>query len=74
MALQDAGGRVAGWTSVSMPDPGLPKPSAGDGPPMLFDVELGVPLDTYPGTIFVFAHVHDADGALVGTAQLELAP
>jgi hypothetical protein len=73
VALQDASGRVAGWTSVSMPDPG-PNAATGDGPPVLFDVELGVPLDTYPGMIFVFAHAHDADGALVGTAQLELLP
>ncbi|HET9852562.1 MAG TPA: hypothetical protein VFP56_08680 [Candidatus Limnocylindrales bacterium] len=73
VALQDAGGRVAGWTSVSMPDPGPASAVPGGGPPMLFDVELGVPFDTYPGTIFVFAHAHDAAGALVGTAQLELA-
>ena len=74
VALQDAAGRVAGWTSVSMPEPGVPSSSAGGAPPMLFDVEVAVPADTYPGLILVFAHAHDADGALVGTAQLELAP
>lgn len=74
VALQDARGRVAGWTSVSMPDPGPGSSGAGGGPLLLFDVELAVPADTYPGPIFVFAHAHDADGALVGAAQLELAP
>lgn len=74
VALQDPAGRVAGWTSVSMPDPGGRSPAASDSAPLLFDVEVTVPADTYPGSIFVFAHAHDADGALVGTAQLELAP
>jgi hypothetical protein len=74
VALQDAAGRVAGWTSVSLPDPGPPSPSSEDAAPMLFDVEVLVPADLYPGAMFVFAHAHDADGALVGTAQLELAP
>jgi hypothetical protein len=75
VALQDASGRVAGWTSVSVPDPGsLASPAPDGAAPMLFDVEVAVPADTYPGLILVFAHAHDADGALVGTAQLELAP
>ena len=74
VALQDAAGRVAGWTSLSLPYPGDPSSDPVGELPILFDVEVTVPGDTYPGPIFVFAHAHDADGAMVGTAQLELAP
>jgi hypothetical protein len=74
VALQDAAGRVAGWTSLSLPYAGAPSSDPVGDSPILFDAEVTVPGDTYPGQIFVLAHAHDADGALVGTAQLELAP
>jgi hypothetical protein len=72
VGLQDAGRGVVGWTSVVMPEPALR--SGGDGAQMRFDVELAAPIEAYPGTLVVLANAHDADGQLVGTARLEMAP
>ena len=74
VALRDLSGTVVGWTSVSVPDPG-PEATVvkGERAPILFDVELAVP-DEFPGTLLVLAHAHDPAGAVVGTAELEVAP
>ena len=72
VGLQDARRGVVGWTSVVMPEP--TSRSGGDGTQMRFDVELAAPIESYPGTLLVVANAHDADGQLVGTARLEMAP
>jgi hypothetical protein len=74
VALQDRAGRIAGWASVTMPEPGT-SPSAASGEPTLrFNVELAVPSAVYPGTIFVVAHAYEADGGVAAAARVEVSP
>ena len=73
VGLQTSSGRIVGWTSVSMLEP-APDAGTGGDPGMRFDVEFAAPLDTYPGALFAVAHANDAEGRLVGTAEIELAP
>lgn len=68
VSLQDRSGRVAGWTSMSLP--GAANPAADDGPSLRFDVELSVPADTFGGPLWVQANAHDSSGSLAATARL----
>lgn len=67
VALIDDAGRVAGWTSVSVPGGAGVAP---DGRPSLrFDVELAMP-DWATARLWVQATAYDGAGAAVGTERL----
>ena len=69
VSVQDEIGRVAGWTSVSVP--GTAGPNANGGPALRFDVELAIP-DDFTGTLWVRAQAYDADGKVVASANVEI--
>jgi hypothetical protein len=68
VGVLDDAGRVAGWTSVSVPGAAGPN---GKGPTLRFDVELAVPSD-FQGRLWVRAHAYDADGKVVASANVEI--
>jgi hypothetical protein len=70
VSLEDSGGQIAGWASVSVP--GAAGPGIDSGPSLRFDVEVAVPADVRPGPLMVHATAHDAAGRLIGTARLTL--
>lgn len=67
--LQDAAGRVAGWTSVSVP--GGAGPGAGDGATLRFDVELAIP-GSFDSSLWLQAMAYDEEGTLVSSQRLEI--
>lgn len=70
VSLQDDGGRVAGWASVSLP--GAAGPGVGAGPSLRFDVELAVPADAFSGRLWVLANAYDTAGQLIASTRLEV--
>ena len=62
-------GRVAGWTSVSVP--GTAGPNANGGPALRFDVELAIPND-FQGRLWVRAVAYGADGKVVASTNVEI--
>ena len=71
VALIDDTGRVAGWTSVSVP--GGAGATQGDRPTLRFDVELAMP-DWATERLWVQATAYDGTGAVVGTERLGIGP
>jgi hypothetical protein len=69
VGVLDDAGRVAGWTSVSVP--GTAGPNKNGGPTMRFDVELAVPAD-FQGRLWVRAQAYDADGKVVASTNVEI--
>jgi hypothetical protein len=70
VSLQDDGGNVAGWASVSVP--GAAGPGVGTGPTLRFDVELAVP-DAFAGRLWITANAYDSAGSPVTSTRLEVA-
>jgi hypothetical protein len=70
VSLRDARGRIAGWTSVSVPG-GVNQP-AGDGPTLRFDVELAVPSESFGGPLWVQVNAYDSSGT-VASAEVGVA-
>ena len=70
VSLRDERGRIAGWTSVSVPG-GVNQP-AGDGPTLRFDVELAVPSESFSGPLWVQVNAYDSSGA-VASAEVGVA-
>ncbi len=71
VSLQEMGGQVVGWASVSVP--GAVGPAVGRGPTLRFDLELAVPSATVVGPLALVANAYDKTGKLVGSARLEAA-
>lgn len=71
VGVLDDVGRVAGWTSVSLP--GTAGPNASGGPTMRFDVELAIPSD-FEGRLWVRAQAYDSAGKLAASARVEIPP
>ena len=69
VSVLDDIGRVAGWTSVSVP--GAVGPNANGGPTLRFDVELAIPAD-FDGRLWVRAQAYDADGKVVASTSVEI--
>jgi hypothetical protein len=69
VSVQDEIGRVAGWTSVSVP--GAAGPNTNGGPALRFDVELALP-DDFTGPLWVRAQAYDLDGKVVASANVEI--
>lgn len=69
VGVLDDAGRVAGWTSVSVP--GSAGPNANGGPTMRFDVELAIPPD-FTGRLWVRAQAYGADGTVVASTNVEI--
>jgi hypothetical protein len=70
VSLQDASGRVAGWSSLSVP--GALGPAVDDGPTLRFDFELAIPAHLNSGSLSIQANAHDSDGKLVAKTRLEI--
>jgi hypothetical protein len=70
VSLRDERGRIAGWTSVSVPG-GVNQP-AGEGPALRFDVELAVPSEAFGGPLWVQVNAYDSSGA-VASAEVGVA-
>ena len=62
-------GRVAGWTSVSVP--GAAGENATGGPAVRFDVELSIP-DEFQGRLWVRAMAYDTSGKVVASTNVEI--
>ena len=62
-------GRVAGWTSVSLP--GTAGQNTSGGPNVRFDVELAIPAD-FTGRLWVRAQAYDTAGKVVAAASVEV--
>jgi len=70
VSLQDAGGQVVGWASVSVPGAaGVPPASV---PSLRFDVELGVPANAASGKLTIQATAYGSGGQLVASVRLAL--
>jgi len=69
VGVLDDVGRVAGWTSVSVP--GTVGPSASGGPALRFDVELAIPYD-FQGRLWVRAVAYGPDGKVVASSNVEI--
>ena len=69
VSVLDDIGRVAGWTSVSVP--GAAGPNANGGPALRFDVELAIPAG-FGGRLWVRAQAYDTDGKLVASSSVEI--
>jgi hypothetical protein len=67
VSVLDDIGRVAGWTSVSVP--GAAGPNTNGGPALRFDVELAIPAD-FDGRLFVRAQAYDTDGKMVASSSV----
>jgi hypothetical protein len=67
VSMIDDDGRVAGWTSVSVP--GGVGPGQDHRPALRFDVELPTP-DWATKRLWVQATAYDATGRIVGTERL----
>lgn len=68
VALIDDTGRVAGWTSVSVP--GGAGAAPGGRPTLRFDVELAMPDWAVSSRLWLQATAYDSSGAVVGTERL----
>jgi hypothetical protein len=71
VSLQDDAGRVAGWSSVSVP--GAAGPARDKGPTLRFDVDLAVPIG-FGGRLWLHANAYDSEGALMTSARVEIGP
>jgi hypothetical protein len=69
VGVLDDEGRVAGWTSVSLP--GAAGPNKFGGPTMRFDVELAIPVD-FQGRLWVRAQAYDSSGKVVASTNVEI--
>lgn len=69
VSVLDDVGRVAGWTSVSVP--GAAGPNASGGPSLRFDVELAIPAD-FDVRLWVRAQAYDADGTIVASSSVAM--
>jgi hypothetical protein len=69
VGVLDDSGRVAGWTSVSLP--GAAGPNTVGGPNVRFDVELAIPADVQ-GRLWVRALAYDANGKLAASTSVEI--
>lgn len=69
VSLQDAGGRVAGWASVSVP--GAAGPGIDGGPTLRFDVELAAAYVNFPGALALQATAYDGSGRAVASSTIE---
>lgn len=69
VSVQDEVGRVAGWSSVSVP--GEAGPNKKGGPTLRFDTELAIP-DDFGGRLFVRAQAYDASGKIVASVSVEI--
>jgi hypothetical protein len=70
VSLQDASGRVAGWSSLSVP--GALGPAVDDGPTLRFDFELAIPAHLNSGSLSIQVNAHDSDGKLAASTRLEI--
>jgi hypothetical protein len=69
VSVQDEVGRVAGWTSVSVP--GAAGRNKSGGPALRFDTELAIP-DDFEGPLFVRAQAYDLAGKVVASTTVEI--
>lgn len=72
VSVQDAGRRIAGWTSVSIP--GGAGPAASGGPSFRFAVELALPGDSREGPLLVQANAYSSSGQVTSSATVEVEP
>ncbi|HUQ42991.1 MAG TPA: hypothetical protein VM451_01070 [Candidatus Limnocylindria bacterium] len=69
VSVRDASGRIAGWASLSVP--GAAGLAVGDGPAMLFDLELAAPYADYPTALDLHATAYDSTGRVIATGRIE---
>ena len=69
VGVLDDVGRVAGWTSVSLP--GAAGANKLGGPTLRFDTELAIPSD-FTGRLWVRAQAYDSSGKVVASASVEI--